>query len=99
MELTSKLETLIHPQKTTQIGGDLSIFALGHPNNYVTTSLKEMGFEQIVTRATHKKGGLIDHVYIVQGENVEFAWVLADFPKYYSDHDGLCLTLWEVQNE
>ena len=99
MDLISKLETLIDPRKTTVIGGDLNICALAHPNNYVTTSLKEMRFEQIVTRATHIEGGLIDHIYIRQGENCKFAWVLEDFPKYYSDHDGLCLTLWEVQDE
>ena len=97
MELISQLETLIDPSKTSVIGGDLNICALAQPNNFVTTCLKEIGFEQIVTRATHIEGGLIDHVYIAQGENVKFAWVLEDFPKYYSDHDGLCLTLWEVQ--
>ena len=96
MDLISKLETLIDPRKTTVIGGDLNICGLANPNNYVTKSLKEMKFEQIVTRATHIEGGLIDHVYIAKGENVKFAWVLEDFPKYYSDHDGLCLTLWEV---
>ena len=99
MELISQLETLIDPSKTSVIGGDLNICALAQPNNFVTTCLKEIGFEQIVTRATHIEGGLIDHVYIAQGENVKFAWVLEDFPKYYSDHDGLCLTLWEVQAE
>ena len=99
MELISQLETLIDPSKTSVIGGDLNICALAQPNNCVTTCLKEIGFEQIVTRATHIEGGLIDHVYIAQGENVKFAWVLEDFPKYYSDHDGLCLTLWEVQAE
>ena len=98
-DMIYKLETLIDPGKTSVIGGDLNICALAQPNNYVTASLKEMGFEQIVTRATHIEGGLIDHVYISQGENVKFAWVLEDFPKYYSDHDGLCLTLWEVQAE
>ena len=55
-----------------------------------------MGFQQIVTRATHIDGGLIDHIYIYR-ENVQFDWVLEDFPKYYSDHDGLSLTLWEVR--
>ena len=96
-DLISKLESLITPGKTSIIGGDINICCLSHPNNYVTTSLKEMGFQQIVTKATHIDGGLIDHVYISQGENVQFDWVLEDFPKYYSDHDGLSLTLCEVR--
>jgi hypothetical protein len=99
MNLIEKLEALIDTGKTTVIGGDMNICALAQPKNYVTASLKEMGFQQIVTKATHIEGGLIDHVYINQGEDVKFAWVLEDFPKYYSDHDGLGLTLWEVSKD
>ena len=78
MDLISKLEALIDPGKTSVIGGDMNICGLAHPKNYVTTSLKEMGFKQIVTRATQIYGGLIHHVYIRQGENVEFAWDLME---------------------
>ena len=53
MDLISKLESLIDPGKTSVIGGDMNICGLPHLNNYVTTSMKEMGFQQIVTRATH----------------------------------------------
>ena len=28
-------------------------------------------------------------------ENTSYEWTLEYFPKYYSDHDGLGLTLWE----
>ena len=38
---------------------------------------------------------VIQDIYIAQGENVMFEWALEYLPKYYSDHDGLCLTLWE----
>jgi hypothetical protein len=99
VDLILKLEALIDTSKTTVIGGDMNICALAQPENYVTASLKEMGFQQIVTKSTHIEGGLIDHVYINQGENGKFAWVLEDFPKYYSDHDGLGLTLWEVSKD
>ena len=64
-------------------------------NNYVTASLKEMGFKQIVTSATHISGGAIDHVYINQGSSTRFDWSLEYMPKYYSDHGGLGLTFWE----
>ena len=99
MHLIVELEALINEGKTTVIGGDLNICALAQPKNYVTESLKEKGFQQVVTKATHIEGGLIDHVYITQGENVIFSWVLEDFPKYYTDHDGLGLTLWENRKE
>ena len=95
MNLISYLEDLINEEKTTIIGGDLNICVLKQPNNILTDGLKENGFKQIVTKATHIEGGLIDHVYIKQGPSIKFSWVLEDFPKYYSDHDGLGLTLWE----
>ena len=51
--LIEQLEALIKETKTTVIGGDINICALSHPQNYVTESLKAMGFKQIVTRSTH----------------------------------------------
>ena len=94
-QLTKILETLIDDAKTTVIGGDLNICALKNPNNVVSQTLKDRGFEQVVRIATHIEGGLLDHVYIRSGENKKFDWGLEIFPKYYSDHDGIGLTLWE----
>ena len=96
MDIKSMLEDLINEEKTTIIGGDLNVCVLKQPTNYITKGLEENGFRQIVTKATHIEGGLIDHVYIKQGQSKKFTWVLEDFPKYYSDHDGLGLTLWQV---
>ena len=59
----------------------------------MTSTLKERGFLQIVKTATHIEGGVLDHVYInIYGG--ELSWDIAVFPKYYSDHDGIGLTLW-----
>ena len=67
---------------------------LKQPKNYVTTSLTENGFQQMVTEATHIEGGAIDHIYIRQGV-MKFTWSLELCPKYYSDHDGLYVTIWK----
>ena len=91
--LINKLETLIDDTKTTIIGGDLNVCVLRAPNNIITRSLKERGFLQIVKNETHIEGGLLDHVYMNLDEK-EFSWALEEFPKYYSDHDGIGLTLW-----
>ena len=64
------------------------------PNNFATTSLEKMGFQQVVTEATHIEGGAIDHIYISQGRDNKFDWDLELYPKYYSDHDGISLTTW-----
>ena len=54
-----------------------------------------MGFQQIVTEATHIEGGAIDHIYISQVCDNKLNWELELYPKYYSDHDGLFLTTWK----
>ena len=95
-DLIGELEAIVDKGKTTVLGGDLNLCIFAQPYNWVTRSLKEMGFEQIVTEATHIDGGVLDHVYILQGGSIRFQWILEYFPKYYSDHDGLGLTLWEA---
>ena len=66
--LIEQLESLITEGKTTIVGGDFNICALGNPNNYITQSLKEIGFKQLVRKSTHIEGGLIDHIYLIEGK-------------------------------
>ena len=80
-------------EKTTVIGGDFNICAMTKENNFLTKSLKEMGFKQIVTKPTHIQGGALDHIYISQGYSAGFETSLEFIPKYYSDHDSLCLAM------
>ena len=95
VDLINELTNLIEIGRTTVIGGDFNLCAVTQSKNYVTASLKEMGFQQIVTKPSHIDGRTIDHIYIMQKENSRYDWTLEYFPKYYSDHDGLGLTLWE----
>ena len=95
MDLVTELQSLLNNEKTTVIGGDLNLCALKHPKNYITASLEQEGFQQLVTEATHIQGGAIDHIYISHGCNKRYEWDLEYFPKYYSDHDGLGLTIWK----
>ena len=94
-DLTNKLQGLVDKEVTTVIGGDFNICALEQGKNFLTTKLTEMGFKQIVMEATHINGGVIDHIYILQGPQRRLEWTLELMPKYYSDHDGVCLTTWE----
>ena len=96
-DLVRILETLIDETRTTIIGGDFNVCALKLPNNHVTQMLKGNGFLQLVNTATHIEGGVLDHVYIKQ-DGYKFSWDIEEFPKYYSDHDSLGLTLW-TKNE
>ena len=89
------LTSLITKQKTTIIGGDFNVCALKYPSNLITEELRKLKFEQIVTEATHIDGGLLDHIYIKQGEDTAYNWELEVSPKYYSDHDCTGITLWK----
>ena len=95
-DLSEKMCDMVVEDKLCVIGGDMNINLLKSPNNHITVKLKENGFEQIIKKATHIEGGLIDHVYIRQGKENKSLWDLEHFLKYYSDHDGLGLTLWQV---
>ena len=97
--LIKELDSLITVGKTTVVGGDFNICAIAHPNNYITKSLEERGFTQIVGKSTHIEGGLIDHVYFIQGDASKLSYSIEDFAKYYSDHDGIGLILCELQEE
>ena len=94
-DMIQEIRKLYNFEKMTVIGGDLNICVLKQPKNCITTSLTKMGFHQIVMEATHIEGGAIDHIYISQGCDKKFDWELELYPKYYSDHDGLCLTAWK----
>ena len=95
-DISEKMCDMVVEDKLCVIGGDMNINLLKSPNNHITVKLKQNGFEQIIKKATHIEGGLIDHVYIRQGKENKSLWDLEHFPKYYSDHDGLGLTLWQV---
>ena len=95
VDLVRELKILQNNSKKTLIGGDFNLCWLKQPNNYVTKSLTEIGFQQIVTDATHIDGGAIDHIYLSQ-DCSRLEWRLELCPKYYSDHDGLYLTVWKT---
>ena len=80
--LITELNRLIKKDKSTVIGGDLNICALAYPRNYVTQSLGEMGFKQLMKKSTHIEGGLLDHVYLYEGQTNRATQSIEVFPKY-----------------
>ena len=95
--LIEKLGAIIDETKTTVIGGDINICVLSSPNNSITKQMRNKGFTQLVNKATHIEGGLIDHVYLKTNMDCQYSWRIEDFPKYYSDHDSIGLTLWKLE--
>ena len=77
----------------------MNICVRAHPENYMTKSLKELGFQQVVTESTHIDGGVIDHIYLSKKGNTIAKWIVDYFPKYYSDHDAVGLILLQDMEE
>ena len=97
-ELSAELLIIFNPSKTTVICGDLNVCYNSQRNNRVTTILETHGFEQLVKEATHLQGGLIDHVYFHQVNDI-FKPEVSIYSPYYcaTDHDAILLHL-DFQN-
>ena len=84
----------IKDDKPTLIMGDFNVCTVKQPHNSITRRLADLGFFQLVTKATHIRGGHIDHVYWRDSVEPAFkAPVVERYSPYYSDHDALLVTL------
>ena len=92
-ELVDHLEQLVNMERLTTISGDMNICLDKHPNCLLSTALKDLGFQQLVTGPTHKAGGRIDHLYHRDPEALLATFHLTSYVPYYSDHDALCLSM------
>ena len=100
---------MIDLSKATLITGDFNVCVLQNPSNIITTSLKRLGFKQLVEEATHILGsisfstyhkfpylflgGHIDHAYWRDPINLMKDPTLELYSPYYSDHDAILITL------
>ena len=92
-ELIGKLLTMIRVEKTTIITGDFNICYLQIPKNQISKGLLGESFQQLIKEPTHIRGGHIDHVYWRVGKEHWEEPIIERYSPYYSDHDGICVTL------
>ena len=94
IQLLESLKSVLDVGRSTIITGDFNLCFRENRGNKIIDYLLGVGFNQIVRDPTHIKGRVIDHAYwldIKQKYNVE----LERYSPYYSDHDGLCITIAE----
>ena len=97
--LADELKSMVNKEKTTIICGDFNLCFVNEKNNELTKKLWESGFTQLVNRATHLKGGHIDHVYSNHDRNQLEVDVMMYSPYYTShDHDALCVIIRKCVN-
>ena len=91
-EFTNDIHNCLDFSKSIVISGDFNYDLLKQPTNHFSSTMKKLGFEQIVTGSTHMKGGLLDHVYFFS-QNTTTCDLIKIHPVYYSDHDAVTFIL------
>ena len=82
--LITFLKDWINPERGTIIVGDFNIAF--KEDSRINKEMKDIGFLQLVTSATHDKGNLIDHIYVNE-EITSKGCSMEKNASYYSDHD------------
>ena len=93
VETWESLETTLRRQKPILLTGDFNICFNQNRNNILTKNIEKLGFQQLVKKATHVMGGLIDHAYWKDPGDVWEMPVIETYSPYYSDHDTILVTL------
>ena len=97
VSLLKKIQHIINYSKSTLILGDMNICNKKMERNEFKTFLEEKGFKQIINKATHIDGGHINHAYVLNIGNFEEKPDIELIPKYYSDHDAICISWRRVE--
>ena len=83
---TESILPLLDQTKTQVIVGDMNIDLRKNPMNLFTKTLEQKGFQQIVDRPTHVRGGLIDHVYFFSPKADDSCTLYKYHTVFWSDH-------------
>ena len=75
--------------ENTYLIGDLNFDAPG--NNYLSHYLSRSEFKQMVSRATHLDGHILDHIYVQEARSNLIE--IKHHHVYYSDHDGMLVSV------
>ena len=94
LDMLNNLSNLVDDKQTTIVCGDFNLCLVDEGNRDFVLAMQKMGFEEKVQRATHIKGGHIDHVYF-HGSNSQLDLDAMLYSPYYpiKDHDAICSTL------
>ena len=87
------IESFLSDDKPTLVTGDFNVCFRENPNNVISRSLIRQGFAQLVTKASHVMGGLIDHAYWKDISEIWHLPQIETYSPYYSDHDAILVTL------
>ena len=94
-ELQFVLSCWISSSKPTIIIGDMNWH---YPkNHHMKTYLSKRGFTQLMQRATHEEGHIIDHLYVSTSLEEQFSYKVIQNSVHFSDHDIIGIQLFEKE--
>ena len=93
VEILNHILRIVFQEKPTLITGDFNICYNMNKSNRLIQGLEKNRFKQMVAGATHIMGRLIDHTYWRDDANIWDELVVERYSPYYSDHDGICVTM------
>ena len=95
LELLEHVKDQIEVGRITIITGDFNICFMENNSNRMIQGLLNLGFYQLLHEPTHIRGRQIDHVYFLD-PNHRLKPIIDRYSPYYSDHDGICITIPEL---
>ena len=87
-DIAQKLKSVITHDKTSVVCGDFNTDFNKLPDSIVSKTLRDIGFQQVITDSTYIEGSLLDHMYTNAEPELHFV-----HPAYFSDHDATCLLI------
>ena len=93
-DLLESIKSMLEEGFPTIICGDFNLCSLEERSKPFLESLNSIGFEEKVQKATHIKGGHIDHLYFKDPSH-NFNLDMMLYSPYYPimDHDAICSTI------
>ena len=98
LEVLDQLRMLINSERVTLITGDFNICFMENFNNRLIQGILDLGFDQLVHEPTHIHGRHIDHAYFLD-PNEQLNAIIERHSTYFSDHDGICITISKMVSE
>ena len=99
VELLNTLIGMLPEKKAVVITGDFNICYQMNRTNRLIQGLETHGFKQLVHEATQIRGRHIDHAYWRDLDGIWTEPVVDRYSPYYSDHDGIGLTITKKNEE
>ena len=95
LEVLDQLRRLVNIERVTLITGDLNTCFMENFSGRLIQGILELGFHQLVHEPSHIHGRHIDHAYFLDPCG-QLNPIVERHSTYYSDHDGICITISKV---